>query len=114
MATGSGKTKVMSLAIVWSYFNARFEQDHRDEYTQAFALIAPNVIVYQRLLDDFRSGAIFRDDPLIPPEWESDWQFTVVTRDDPVVSSTPGTLYLTNIHQLYDSRGRSAHYGRTG
>ena len=107
MATGSGKTKVMSLAIVWSYFNARFEQEHRDEYTQAFALIAPNVIVYQRLLDDFRGGAIFRDDPLIPPEWESDWQFTVVTRDDPVVSSTPGTLYLTNIHQLYDSRGRS-------
>ena len=106
MATGSGKTKVMSLAIVWSYFNARFEHDRRGEYTQAFALIAPNVIVYQRLLDDFRGGAIFRDDPLIPPEWESDWQFTVVTRDDPVVSSTPGTLYLTNIHQLYDSRGR--------
>ena len=107
MATGSGKTKVMSLAIVWSYFNARFEHEQRDEYTQAFALIAPNVIVYQRLLDDFRSGAIFRDDPLIPPEWESDWQFTVVTRDDPVASSTPGTLYLTNIHQLYESRGRA-------
>ncbi|MDE2696503.1 MAG: DEAD/DEAH box helicase family protein [Chloroflexota bacterium] len=107
MATGSGKTKVMSLAIVWSYFNARFEHDRRGEYTQAFALIAPNVIVYQRLLEDFRGGAIFRDDPLIPPAWESDWQFTVVTRDDPVVSSTPGTLYLTNIHQLYDSRGRS-------
>ena len=107
MATGSGKTKVMSLAIVWSYFNARFEHDRRGEYTQAFALIAPNVIVYQRLLDDFRGGAIFRDDPLIPPEWESDWQFTVVTRDDPVVSSTPGTLYLTNIHQLYESRGRA-------
>ena len=107
MATGSGKTKVISLAIVWSYFNGRFEHERRDDYTQAFALIAPNVIVYQRLLDDFRDGAIFRDDPLIPPEWESDWQFTVVTRDDPVASSTPGTLYLTNIHQLYESRGRS-------
>ena len=104
MATGSGKTKVMSLAIVWQYFNARFEAD-RDSYTQTFALIAPNVIVYQRLLEDFRDGAIFRRDPLIPPEWEPDWQFTVVTRDDPVVSSTPGTLYLTNIHQLYESRG---------
>ena len=109
MATGSGKTKVISLAIVWSYFNARFEQQ-RDDYTQAFALIAPNIIVYQRLLEDFRDGSIFRSDPLIPPEWESDWQFTVVTRDDPVVSSTPGTLYLTNIHQLYESRGRD----RTG
>lgn len=104
MATGSGKTKVMSLVIAWQYFNARFEAD-RESYTQAFALIAPNVIVYQRLLEDFRDGAIFRRDPLIPPEWEADWQFTVVTRDDPIVSSTPGTLYLTNIHQLYESRG---------
>ena len=105
MATGSGKTKVMSLAMTWSYFNARFEAGQRDDYTQTFALIAPNVIVYQRLLEDFRGGAIFRADPLIPPGWESDWQFTVVTRDDPIVSSTPGTLYLTNIHQLYESRG---------
>ena len=53
MATGSGKTKVMSLAIVWSYFNARLEPERRGDYTQTFALIAPNVIVYQRLLDDF-------------------------------------------------------------
>ena len=105
MATGSGKTKVMSLAIVWQYFNARFERDRRNDYTQTFALIAPNVIVYQRLLEDFRGGGIFRRDPLVPPEWEADWQFTVVTRDDPVRSSTPGTLYLTNIHQLYDARG---------
>ena len=108
MATGSGKTKVMSLAVVWSYFNARREQ--AADYAQTFALIAPNVIVYQRLLEDFRGGSIFRNDPLIPPEWEPDWQFTVVTRDDPVVSSTPGTLHLTNIHQLYESRGQQ----RTG
>lgn len=104
MATGSGKTKVMSLAIVWSYFNARFEKG--TEYAQAFALIAPNVIVYQRLLEDFRGGSIFRTDPLVPREWESDWQFTVITRDDSIVSSTPGTLYVTNIHQLYESRGQ--------
>ena len=106
MATGSGKTKVMSLAIVWQYFNARRERDRRDDYTQTFALIAPNVIVYQRLLEDFRGGGIFDRDPLVPKEWKADWQFTVVTRDDPVRSSTPGTLYLTNIHQLFDSRGR--------
>ena len=105
MATGSGKTKVMSLAVVWQYFNARFEADRRADYTQTFALIAPNVIVYQRLLEDFRDGAIFRRDPLIPPEWESRWRFSVITRDDPGAPSTPGALYLTNIHQLYESRG---------
>ena len=106
MATGSGKTKVMSLALVWSYLNARFEAARRDDYSQTFALIAPNVIVYQRLLEEFRDGAVFRQDPLIPPEWKVEWQFTVVTRDDPLISSTPGTLYLTNVHQLYESRGR--------
>jgi len=105
MATGSGKTKVMSLAIVWQYLNARLGPERRDDYTQAFALIAPNVIVYQRLLEDFRGGAIFRRDPLLPPEWRADWQFTVVTRDDPAPASTPGVLYLTNVQQLYDARG---------
>ena len=105
MATGSGKTKVMSLAVVWSYFNARREPERRDDYTQTFALIAPNVIVYQRLLDDFRDGAIFHRDPLIPKPWQADWSLSVVTRDDPFTSTTPGTLYLTNIHQLFESRG---------
>ncbi|HLF79758.1 MAG TPA: DEAD/DEAH box helicase family protein [Dehalococcoidia bacterium] len=103
MATGSGKTKVMSLAIVWSYFNAVFGGA---DYSKTFLVIAPNVIVYQRLLDDFGDGAIFHNDPLIPPEWESDWQFGVITRDDPGAPSAPGTLYLTNVHQLYESRDR--------
>lgn len=105
MATGSGKTKVMSLAVVWHYFNALHESGRRGDYAQSFVLIAPNVIVYQRLLEDFRDGAIFRGDPLIPPEWKPQWRFSVITRDDPAVSPTPGTLYLTNIHQLYASRG---------
>ena len=107
MATGSGKTKVMSLAVTWSYFNARFEAERRADYSTAFALIAPNVIVYQRLLEDFRGGAIFRSDPLIPPEWEAEWQFGVVTRDDPGAAPARGALYLTNIHQLYDARARA-------
>jgi type III restriction enzyme len=103
MATGSGKTKVMSLAIVWSYFNAVFGGA---DYSKTFLVIAPNVIVYQRLLDDFGDSAIFRNDPLIPPEWQSEWQFSVVTRDDPGAPSARGTLYLTNVHQLYESRDR--------
>ena len=106
MATGSGKTKVMSLAVVWAYFNARFEPERGSGYAQTFALIAPNVIVYQRLLDDFRDGRIFREDPLIPKAWQADWSLSVATRDDPLSVSTAGALYLTNIHQLYESRGR--------
>jgi type III restriction enzyme len=46
MATGSGKTKVMSLAIAWQFFNAVSEA--RDDFAKTFLLIAPNVIVFER------------------------------------------------------------------
>ncbi len=61
MATGSGKTKVMALAIAWQYFNAVAEA--RDDYAKAFLLIAPNVIVFERLRTDFGGGRIFHPDP---------------------------------------------------
>ena len=43
MATGSGKTKVMALAVAWHFFNAVAEG--RDDYAKTYLLIAPNVIV---------------------------------------------------------------------
>lgn len=100
MATGSGKTKVMSLAVVWSYFNSVFEAD--SGLPKTFLIIAPNVIVFERLRIDFEDGKIFRKDPLVPPEWASDWQLSVILRDDPTASTTRGTLYLTNVQRLYE------------
>ena len=64
MATGSGKTKVMSLAIAWQFFNAVAEA--RDDFAKTFLLIAPNVIVFERLRTDFEGGRIFRGDPVDP------------------------------------------------
>ena len=58
MATGSGKTKVMSLVIAWQFFNAVAEA--RDDFAKTFLLIAPNVIVFERLRTDFEGGRIFR------------------------------------------------------
>ena len=106
MATGSGKTKVMSLVIVWSYFNAL----HHPEVglPKNFLLIAPNVIVYERLADEFANGKVFRTDPLIPREWESEWQFSVVLRNDESRPSAKGSLFLTNAHQLYEGRDEGA------
>lgn len=100
MATGSGKTKVMSLAIVWSYFHAIKEAN--SPLAKNFLLIAPNVIVFERLKRDFENGKIFRDDPLIPPEWLSEWDMQVILRDDAAAATTAGTLYLTNIQRLYE------------
>jgi type III restriction enzyme len=72
MATGSGKTKVMSLAIAWQFFNAVAEA--RDDFAKTFLLIAPNVIVFERLRTDFEGGRVFRADPVVPPELEIFWR----------------------------------------
>lgn len=106
MATGSGKTKVMSLAIVWSYFHALRESD--SPMAKNFLVIAPNLTVFERLKDDFADGRIFDKDPLIPPAWKGDWNLSVVLQDEASGAATGGTLYLTNIHRLFSARqGRS-------
>jgi type III restriction enzyme len=104
VATGGGKTKVMSLAIVWSYFHRLYVPG--SDLAQHFVIIAPNLTVYERLKDDFENCAIFYKDPLLPEEWKSDFQnqMQVVLQDEPGGASTTGTVYLTNIHRLYESR----------
>lgn len=108
MATGSGKTKVMSLAIVWSYFHALRETD--SPMARHFVVIAPNITVFERLKEDFDPPAggpnIFETDPLIPTAWRGDWNLTTVLQDEAGGTSTGGTLYLTNIHRLYDTSKR--------
>lgn len=104
MATGSGKTMAMSLCIAWSYFHARREAG--SPMATSFLVIAPNVIVFERLKSDFGGAATFRRDPLIPPEWEEDFQLTVVLQDEVVPVTTPGVLFLTNVQRLYEPSKR--------
>ncbi len=60
MATGSGKTKVMSLAIAWQFLNAAREAEEvAKDYAKTFLILAPNVIVLERLKTDFAGGRIF-------------------------------------------------------
>jgi type III restriction enzyme len=106
MATGSGKTKVMSLAIVWSYFHALRESE--SDLARHFVIIAPNLTVYERLKEDFGGGRIFDEDPLIPSEWRGDWNVTTVLQDEAGGAVTGGAVYLTNIHRLYDTAKRRA------
>ncbi|MBN1091959.1 DEAD/DEAH box helicase family protein [Blastococcus sp. TML/M2B] len=101
-ATGSGKTKVMSLAIAWAYFRAL--RDEADDVAPTSLVIAPNLIVYERLRTDFEGGAIFRGDPVVPPEWRADFDLRVCLRDDPIPQQAPGVLALTNVQALYERR----------
>lgn len=106
VATGAGKTKIMSLAMVWSYFHALRESD--SPLTKHFVVIAPSITVFERLKEDFGNGRIFDADPLIPLAWRGDWNLSVTLQDEANASATGGTLYLTNIHRLYDTSRRGS------
>ena len=108
MATGSGKTKVMALAIAWQFLNASRETDEiAKDYAKTFLLVAPNVIVFERLKTDFAGGRIFRTDPVIPKELEIFWDFDCVMRGEAEKAHAEGTLFLTNIQQFYERVDRS-------
>lgn len=99
-ATGSGKTKVMSLLLAWAYFHHVREAD--SDLPPNSLVVAPNLIVYERLRADFENGRIFSEDPVVPPEWSSEFDLTVCLRDEPVPASAPGVLALANIQALYE------------
>lgn len=105
MATGSGKTKVLSLLIAWSFFHRTYETD--STLARNFLVIAPNIIVLDRLRSDFDGLKIFFNDPIRPENgygghnWRDDFQVTVHLQDDVRVLRETGNLFLTNIHRVY-------------
>ena len=107
MATGTGKTKVMSLAIAWSFFHKLYEQD--SELSRNFLVIAPNIIVLDRLYHDFQGLRIFFGDPVLPENgfegnnWRDDFQLTLHVQDEVRATHPTGNIFLTNIHRVYSS-----------
>lgn len=106
MATGSGKTKVMSLAVVWHYWNAVMGGND-DEYARTFLIVAPNVIVLERLKTDFSGGRVFQVDPVMPPHLRYLWDVETMVRGDGERAHSEGLVLLTNIQQLYDRPGKA-------
>src|SRR6266566_261859 len=102
MATGSGKTVVMAMLMVWSYFHKK--RVPGSLLSNNFLLLAPNVIVYERLEKDFGSGRIFEHLPLLPPEWKHSWSLTVILRGEGTEPDATGNLFLTNVQQIYENR----------
>ena len=108
MATGAGKTKVLSLLIAWSYFHRLYEAD--SALARNFLLIAPNIIVLDRLRTDFDGLKIFFNDPVLPDNghegrnWRDDFQIALHIQDDVRMVRDTGNLFLTNIHRVYPGR----------
>ncbi|MGM0609531.1 MAG: DEAD/DEAH box helicase family protein [Thermodesulfobacteriota bacterium] len=105
MATGSGKTKVMSLALAWSFYHKLYEPD--SELSRNFLVIAPNIIVLDRIYHDFQGLRIFFEDPVLPDNgydgrtWRNDFQLTLHKQDEVNVTRATGNIFLTNIHRVY-------------
>lgn len=105
MATGAGKTKVMSLVLAWSYFHKLYEPD--SELARNFLVIAPNIIVLDRIYKDFQGLRIFFEDPVLPDNgvdgryWRDDFQLTLHVQDEVRITHPVGNIFLTNIHRVY-------------
>lgn len=107
LATGAGKTKVLSLLIAWSFFHKTYEQ--ASDLSTNFLLVAPNIIVLDRLRLDFDGLKIFYSDPILPENgyagqnWRDDFQVTLHVQDDIGAVSESGNIFLSNIHRVYDN-----------
>jgi len=105
MATGSGKTKVLSLVLAWSYFHKLYEP--ASELARNFLLITPNIIVLDRVYRDFQGLNIFYQDPVLPEngydgrDWRNDFQLTLHVQDNVNITRQTGNIFLTNIHRVY-------------
>lgn len=116
MATGTGKTFVLQALLIWQYLNAKHEKGN---YTKNFLVVAPGLIVYERLLDafvgkeredgegrDFEKSDIFKMQELFIPESYRDEMFgflksSVVKKEEigtKVVGD--GLVAITNWHLL--------------
>lgn len=108
MATGSGKTKVISLLLAWSYFHKKYENG--SDLSVNFLIIAPNIIVLDRLKNDFDGLRIFNQDPILPinglgnKNWKSDFQISVHIQDQIGTINPLGNIFLTNIHRVYEQK----------
>lgn len=108
LATGAGKTKVMSLVAAWSILNALREKTSPLGLGRHVLIIAPGLFVRDRLLQDFlpahgRERSVFAIDPVIPPSLDDDWSKVSVYSHETCprrLDSRQGAIVVTNYHRL--------------
>lgn len=118
MATGTGKTWVLSALLIWQYLNAKYEEEQTGRFSKNFLLVAPGLIVYERLLDaylgkmqengvrDFERSDFKRFESLfIPPAYKQEifgFVQSCVTQKDEIGKKVTGDglIAITNWHLL--------------
>ena len=99
VVTGGGKTAIIAALMVW----LRLAHD-----VQKFVLLCPNLIVRDRLEDDFENGKVFVERDLIPGGaivGKDDFALTTLGSDRAGgwASLLGASVILGNIHQFYAS-----------
>ncbi len=99
IVTGGGKTAVIAAVIAWLRIAHGI---------QKFVMLCPNLIVRDRLEDDFQGGKVFKDRSLLP-QWAhsgpEDFALTTLGSDKEGgwASLLGANVVLGNIHQFYQS-----------
>ena len=100
IVTGGGKTAVIAALVAW----LRIAHG-----VQKFVLVCPNLVVRDRLEEDFQGGKVFRDRDLLP-EWAISaglGDFDLATlgsgKEGGWSSLFSASVILGNIHQFYQS-----------
>lgn len=97
IVTGGGKTALIAAVIAW----LRIAHS-----AQKFVLLCPNLIVRDRLEDDFDGGKVFKNRDLLPP-WATcrseDFILTTLgsAKEGGWASLLSASVILGNIHQFY-------------
>lgn len=116
MATGTGKTWVLNALLIWQHLNNRANPDD-ERFTSNFLIVAPGLIVYDRLLDSFQgkivngsrefttSDIYAQRELFVPPTRETSLfaflQSSVVTKKEIGSKVTGGGMVaITNWHLL--------------
>jgi type III restriction enzyme len=116
MATGTGKTWVLNALLIWQYLN-KLAAPADERFTSNFLVVAPGLIVYDRLLDSFlgkerdgdrqfETSDIYSQRDLFVPDQYRDAVFgflqsSVVTKTDIGRKVTGGgQIAVTNWHLL--------------
>jgi type III restriction enzyme len=116
MATGTGKTWVLNALLLWQYLN-KIADPSDERFTSNFLIVAPGLVVYDRLLDSFlgkerdgerhfESSDIFSTQDLFVPDNYTEAVFgflqsSVVTKADIGRKVTgSGLIAVTNWHLL--------------
>ncbi len=73
MATGTGKTWVLDALLIWQYLNSKYENNESVRYSKNFLLVAPGIIVYERLLDAYLGKR--KEDGIRDFEQSDFWKF---------------------------------------